>query len=58
MPLTGKGVVSVIVTELATFEVGKDGLTLTAISGDTTVEKVKALTGAPFQSAPKVETYA
>lgn len=57
LPLTGKGVVSTIVTELATFDLGQDGLTLTAISPDTTVEKVKALTGVPFKTAPKVETY-
>ena len=57
LPLTGKGVVSTIVTELATFDLDKDGLTLTAISPDTTVDKVKALTGVPFKTASKVETY-
>jgi 3-oxoacid CoA-transferase subunit B len=58
LPLTGKGVVSTIVTELATFDVTKEGLVLTAMSPDTTVEKVKALTGAPFKLAAKVATYA
>ena len=58
LPLTGKGVVSTIVTELATFEIGKDGLTLTALAPGQTVDSVKALTGAPFKPAAKVETYA
>jgi 3-oxoacid CoA-transferase B subunit len=57
LPLTGKGVVSVIVTELATFTVGKDGLTLTALGPGATVDSVKAVTGAPFKVAAKVESY-
>jgi 3-oxoacid CoA-transferase subunit B len=58
LPLTGKGVVSSIVTELATFEVTPDGLVLTALSPDTTVDAVKALTGAPFKVAADVAAYA
>ena len=54
LPLTGKGVVSVIVTELATFEVTKDGLLLTALSADASIDQVKALTGAPFKTAAAV----
>ena len=57
LPLTGKGVVSTIVTELATFDLTKDGLVLTAMSPDTTLDAVKSLTGAPFKTAAKVETY-
>ncbi len=57
LPLTGKGVVNAIVTELATFEIAKDGLVLTALSPDTTVDAVKALTGAPFKVAADVATY-
>lgn len=58
LPLTGKGVVNTIVTELATFDLTKDGLVLTAISPDTTVDAVKALTGAPFKVAADVKAYA
>jgi 3-oxoacid CoA-transferase subunit B len=58
LPLTGKGVVNTIVTELATFDVTKDGLVLTALSSDTTVDAVKALTGAPFKVADNVKAYA
>jgi 3-oxoacid CoA-transferase subunit B len=57
LPLTGKGVVSVIVTELATFTVGGDGLTLTALGPGADLDKVRALTGVPFKVAPKVEAY-
>jgi 3-oxoacid CoA-transferase subunit B len=58
LPLTGKAVVSMIVTELATFEIGKDGLTLLALAPGETVESVKTLTGAPFKTAAKVASYA
>ena len=57
LPLTGKGVVSQIVTELATFDVAKDGLTLVALAEGVTVEKVKSLTGVPFKTAAKVAAY-
>ncbi len=57
LPLTGKGVVSVIVTELATFEVTPEGLLMTALHPDSSVDAVKALTGVPFKTAPKLEAY-
>ena len=40
LPLTGKGVVALIVTELAVIEVVKDGLLLKEIHSSTTVEDV------------------
>jgi 3-oxoacid CoA-transferase subunit B len=46
LPLTGLRVVNLIVTELAVIEVTPDGLLLREIAADTTVEKVKAATGA------------
>jgi 3-oxoacid CoA-transferase subunit B len=57
LPLTGKGVVSAVVTELATFDVTKDGLVLTALHPDETVESVRKLTGAPFAVAAKPTPY-
>lgn len=57
LPLTGKGVVSTIVTELATFEVTPDGLVMTAIHPDASVESVQKLTGAPFKAAASVAKY-
>ena len=48
LPLTGVGVVDLIVTELAVIEVTPAGLRLIEIAGETTVEAVRAATGAPL----------
>ena len=45
LPLTGLGVVDLIVTEMAVIEVSGRGLVLKEIAADTTVEAVKAATG-------------
>ncbi|HEX8208992.1 MAG TPA: 3-oxoacid CoA-transferase subunit B [Longimicrobium sp.] len=54
LPITGMGVVNLIITELAVFEV-KDGggLVLTELLGDASVEDIRAKTGAPFDVALK-----
>ena len=46
LPLTGLKVVNMIVTELAVIEVTPRGLVLKEIASDTTLEKVRAATGA------------
>ena len=46
LPLTGLGVVDLIVTEMAVIEVTDRGLVLKEVAGDTTVDDVKAATGA------------
>jgi 3-oxoacid CoA-transferase subunit B len=46
LPLTGMKVVNEIVTELAVIEVTGRGLVLKEIASDTTIEKVRAATGA------------
>ena len=46
LPLTGVGVVSLIVTELAVIDVTPGGLVLREIASDTTLEAVRKLTGA------------
>jgi 3-oxoacid CoA-transferase len=52
LPLTGKGVVHMIVTEKAVFEVDKEtGLTLTEIADGITMEDMVASTGAEFRVA-------
>jgi len=58
LPLTGAGVVSMVITELGVFEVGpqgnKVGLTLTELAPDVTVEEIRAKTDADFAVAPGV----
>jgi 3-oxoacid CoA-transferase subunit B len=49
LPFTGMGVVNLIVTELAVIEVTPRGLALKEIASDTTVDKVRAATGAPLR---------
>ena len=46
LPLTGLGVVDLIVTEMAVIEVTDRGLVLKEVADDTTAEDVKAATGA------------
>src|SRR5437763_3630004 len=46
LPLTGLNVVNTIVTELAVIEVTTRGLVLKEIASDTTIEQVRAATGA------------
>jgi 3-oxoacid CoA-transferase subunit B len=56
LPLTGTRVVNLIVTELAVIEVTPRGLVLREVAGDTTVEKVRQVTGAELRldAPPKV----
>jgi 3-oxoacid CoA-transferase subunit B len=57
LPLTGVKVVHLIVTEMAVIDVTPAGLALREIAVDTTVEKVKAATGAPLLIPSKVDTF-
>jgi len=58
LPLTGAGVVDMIVTELAVMEVTAEGLLLTEISADSSVEAVRKLTGATLHVSPNLKTMA
>ena len=57
LPLTGKGVVSTIVTELAVFDVTAQGLVLREHHPDVTVEDVKKATEPAFSISPKLRTF-
>ena len=50
LPLTGTGVVQMIVTELAVIEVTPAGLVLREIASDTTVDAVRRATGAALRT--------
>jgi 3-oxoacid CoA-transferase subunit B len=57
LPFTGLKVVHMIVTEMAVIDVGPDGLVLREIAADTTVEHVRAATGAPLVVPPTLGTF-
>ncbi|KAI1267011.1 succinyl-CoA:3-ketoacid-coenzyme A transferase subunit B [Xylariaceae sp. FL1019] len=59
LPLTGKGVVSTIITDLAVFQVDrvKGGLTLTDIAEGVDVEEVEDKTDATFTVAKDLKTF-
>ena len=48
LPLTGAGVVNLIVTDLCVFDVGRPGLTLVDLAPEVSIDEVRARTGAPF----------
>lgn len=58
LPLTGKNVVDLIITELAVFKVVKEGLLLQEIHESTTVEKVLELTEATVVVSENLGTFA
>lgn len=56
LPLTGKNVVNMIITEKGVFNIDKDkGLTLIEIGDGVTVEDIIKTTGAEFKVAPDLK---
>jgi 3-oxoacid CoA-transferase B subunit len=47
-PLTARAAADVVVTELSVFRLRDGALVLAELLGDTTVDQVRAVTGAPF----------
>jgi 3-oxoacid CoA-transferase subunit B len=58
LPLTGVGVVSLIVTELAVIEVRPEGLVLLEVAPGVTAEDVQQATGPALHRAPTLKTMA
>ena len=55
LPVTGRRVVSLIVTDLAVFEVcATKGLTLIEMAPDTNLSEITRLTDAPFVVSPQL----
>jgi 3-oxoacid CoA-transferase subunit B len=57
LPFTGVKVVNVIVTDKAVIDVTPEGLVLREIAADTTVDAVKAATGAPLIAGSRINTF-
>jgi 3-oxoacid CoA-transferase subunit B len=57
LPFTGLKVVNLIVTEMAVMEVTPSGLVLREVAADTTLDRVKAATGADLIVPDKVGTF-
>lgn len=57
LPITGRGVVNIIITDKAVFEVTPDGLVLTEAAEGLTVADIRAATEAQFTVSPQICTY-
>jgi 3-oxoacid CoA-transferase subunit B len=55
LPLTGTGVVSLIITDLCVFEVGDKGLLLTELAPEVSIDDIRANTEASFAIHPNIK---
>jgi len=58
LPLTGAGVVNLVISELGVFEIGEDGITLVDIAPDVTLAEIRSKTEASFKVAPTLKVAA
>ena len=57
LPVTGKGVVDLLITDMAVFEFKDGKMTLTEIAEDTTLDAVKDVTEATFEVAANLKRF-
>ena len=55
LPLTGAGVVDMVITDLGVFEVGEGGLRLVDIAPDVTLAEIRSKTEAEFTVSPDLK---
>ena len=55
LPLTGKGVVDMLITDLAVFEIDKSGMTLTELAPDVMLVEIAERTDARYKIAPGLQ---
>jgi 3-oxoacid CoA-transferase subunit B len=58
LPLTGRGVVDRVITDLAVLDVAPAGFVLTELAPGVTVDDVRAATGAPLEVSPALSVVA
>ena len=57
LPITAKGVVSMVITELAVFKNINGELLLIEIASETNLEEVQRYTGFPLKVSPDLKTF-
>ncbi|MBI5869125.1 MAG: CoA transferase subunit B [candidate division Zixibacteria bacterium] len=55
LPLTGRRVVDMVITESAVFQIDDDGLLLTEKPAEISIDQLRTMTGCEFRVAPKLE---
>ncbi len=56
LPLTGAGVVDMVISELGVFDITEDGMVLVDIAPDVTVDEIRSKTEASFKVHPQLAT--
>jgi 3-oxoacid CoA-transferase subunit B len=54
LPLTGKGVVDMVITELGVFTIASGGMSVTELAPGVSLDEVRGKTGASFTVSPSL----